>query len=172
VEVEVLKDSLLLALLLVCAYTDVRERRIYNVLTYPVMAAGVLMSIPEGGWFIVSSFGGLLMGAAVFLPFVWMGGMGLGDVKLLAAVGAVKGFPFVVSAAICTALVGGVMAVGLMLLRGETKKTLRRSGELVASFFGGRKRRRVADVPLAETVPYGVAIALGTICARFTRWPF
>src|SRR5439155_25730156 len=78
-----------IAVLAVTTSTGLRSRRIPNVIVLPYLAAGFIVSI----WFhgvhgLTQSTEGFALGAAFFGFLAWMGGMGMGDVKLMAAIGA------------------------------------------------------------------------------------
>jgi prepilin peptidase CpaA len=69
--------------------TDLRSRRIPNVLTFGASAAAVLFLGVSAGWAgVLWSLEGWAVGCLFFLPWFLLGGMGAGDVKLLAALGA------------------------------------------------------------------------------------
>src|SRR5688572_12919367 len=95
-----LVDGLLAFTLAWAVVTDLRSRRISNRLTVPVMALGLAAGGLWGGWGgLANSVSGLLLGAALLLlPWVF-GALGGGDLKLMAAVGALKGPYFVLLAA-------------------------------------------------------------------------
>lgn len=101
-------DTILIAGLLYAVLTDLRSRRISNKLTYPVMLLGLVANTVMGGW---AGLGHASLGWAaglgiMLLPFL-LGAMGAGDVKLLAAIGAVKGPQFVLVAALYACVAGG-----------------------------------------------------------------
>src|ERR1039457_4010309 len=78
-----------LIVLAVATFTDLRSRRIPNWLVLPFMVAGVAVSGWQHGWHgIGQSLSGLGLGALLFGILCWMGGMGMGEVKLCAAIGA------------------------------------------------------------------------------------
>src|SRR5262245_62135518 len=95
----------------VAAFIDVRTRRIPNALTfgsalvaifYHLMAGGpAAAGLAAVGWFI---------GALIFFPVFALGGMGAGDVKLIAALGAWLGPVGVLYVAVGSAIAGGVVA--------------------------------------------------------------
>jgi prepilin peptidase CpaA len=103
-------------------------------------------------------------GGAVFLLFFVVGGMGAGDVKLMAAVSTIAGFGHLVEILIAIALAGGLFAVGLAAARGRLKATLANVGTLI-------HHHAVAGIlphpelnlhnPKALRLPYGVPIAVG-----------
>jgi len=159
---------LMAATLITAAVTDLRFRRIPNLLTYPMMATALTCHLAATGVAgVLFSLSGLALGIAVFIIPYAMGGMGAGDVKLMGAAGAVIGAKGVLMAAIYTGLIGGVYAVALMLIhrresRGifaryaTTLKTLAFTGEFI-------------PIPASEKeknpkLCYGVAIAMGTLC--------
>lgn len=110
-----LLTALLLLTLLLSVITDLRSRRIPNTLTLPLAAVALLAHTVTGGWTgFLFSFEGLLLGLALLIiPFA-MGWMGGGDVKLLAAVGAVLGPQQVFIVALYMAVVGGVIAAAVL----------------------------------------------------------
>src|SRR5688500_17057938 len=79
----------LLTVALTAAVCDVRSRRIPNALTFGAAASALVYALATGG---IGSLGfaaaGWIAGAALFFPFFALGGMGAGDVKLIAALGA------------------------------------------------------------------------------------
>src|SRR5271166_2051882 len=101
--------------LAVATFTDLRSRRIPNWLVFPFMLAGVCMSFAPPSWHgigFVQSLEGLGLGILLFGILAWMGGMGMGDVKLCAAIGAWIGPMQLLMALVVTGIVGGFMAVG------------------------------------------------------------
>jgi prepilin peptidase CpaA len=107
------------------AVYDVASRRIPNFLTLPALACGLVLHAFLGGWrqAATAALGALLCGF-VFLVFYLAGGMGAGDVKLIAAVGCLAGFSRIAPLLVFTGLAGGVMALGLALARGQLTTTL------------------------------------------------
>ena len=147
------------------AVTDVRQRRIPNVLTYPAMLAGVVVQGIVYGWngILLSIGGGLLFGGIFFL-FYSVRAMGAGDVKLAAALGCIVGnLSFQVMFA--TAVAGGVLAVVYMVAKGRAWETLKNTLS-IAGFHAqhGLHAHPVVnlDNPTALRMPYGLAFAAGT----------
>ena len=100
------------ALAVLACITDVRSRRIPNVLTFgAAIAAVALHGFAAGTSGFVFSATGWLVGTALFFPFFALGGLGGGDVKLLGAIGAFVGVPLVVFVGLYAAIAGGVLAV-------------------------------------------------------------
>src|SRR5436190_14463152 len=97
---------------IVASFYDLRSRRIPNLLTFGGAAAAIVFSLVVHGlpglW---TSLGGWFAGFALFLPFWLLGGMGAGDVKLLACLGAWLGPQVTLWAALYASIAGGGMAL-------------------------------------------------------------
>ena len=101
---------------------DLRTRRIPNVLTLPAAALALMFHLLTGGWSAAAtSAAGWLLGAALFFPMFALRGMGAGDVKLLAAIGAWVGPGQVVWVALATSLAGGLIGMLVALGHGYLK---------------------------------------------------
>ena len=179
-QIVVINNIILITALLLSVIFDITQKRIPNFITLPVMVWGLLSySVTEGFSGFTFSFFGFLLGLGVFIiPYI-LGGMGAGDVKLMAAIGALKGAEFIFITALLTAICGGIMAVGYMLIkRGLLYSIKNVVGILAVPLFNALAFRFRApflrDVALyfspkdKETfqkayIPYGVAIALGAI---------
>lgn len=87
--------------------TDSRTGKIPNLLTFPLMIAGLLLN---GWWFGLSGAGysllALFMGIAFYLPLAMVGAFGMGDVKLMAGIGALGGVRFVIGTFLYTSIIG------------------------------------------------------------------
>ncbi|MEW5920462.1 MAG: prepilin peptidase [Bacillota bacterium] len=113
-----LPDLVLCAVLLICLYTDLRQRRIYNKVIFAAILLGFMLSFhAHGASGLLQSVEGFLLGAGLLLlPFA-AGGMGAGDLKLLATIGLYKGAVFTFHVFLLAAVLGGVFAVLLLLRR-------------------------------------------------------
>ena len=162
-----------LLVLTVATYTDLRSRRIPNWLVLPFMAVGVLMSGWLHGWHgIGQSLAGITLGALLFGIVALMGGMGMGDVKLCAAIGAWIGPSQLLVALVITGLAGGVMALCWAAAGGFLGDLFRSTGTLLLGFKqrGLRPHPQIAlDNPIARKMPYAPAIAFGTLVSFFSR---
>ena len=97
---------------------DLARRQIANWIPLSALAAGFGWQIGQSGLRGLMYAGiGTVAGFAVFLIFYLLGGMGGGDVKLMAGFGALLGFQGLITAALCTAAVGGLIAVGVLSVR-------------------------------------------------------
>src|SRR5687767_9537851 len=104
-------QAVILVAVAIAVVTDVRRRRIYNALTFPTMAVGlVLNTVLDGPTGFLAALTGLVLGFALFFVPVVAMGRGAGDLKLLAAVGALGGPLFVVWCALFTSVAGAIFA--------------------------------------------------------------
>lgn len=151
------------------AVIDVERGKIPNWLTYPSWVFGLTFAALTAGWIGLGwSFAASVIGFAPFLVLYLMGGMGGGDVKLMAAIGAVKGFPFIVNAMVTAVLVGGLIGVLLVVWEGKLGAAGRYVGATLL-----RVVRPALPRPELETrqrVPFGVAICLGAFVSLVAQW--
>jgi len=157
----------------IATFTDLRSRRIPNWLVLPFLLAGVGVSVWLQGWHgLGQSLAGVGLGAVAFGLLCWLGGMGMGDVKLCAAIGAWIGPSQLIIALVITGLAGGAMAVCWAAWRGSLGTMFSGSGELIFG-MGKRGLRPHPDLvlsnPLALKMPYAPAIAIGTLVSFFAR---
>jgi prepilin peptidase CpaA len=160
-----------LIVLAVATFTDLRNRRIPNWLVVPFMGLGIVVSAWLHGWHgLGQSFAGLGLGILLYGFLFWMGGMGAGDVKLAAAIGAWIGPNQLFFALIVTAMVGGLMVFVWALFGGFLKELFTGAGNLA---FGFKKRavreEMVLSNPLKRKMPYAPAIAIGTLISFFAH---
>jgi prepilin peptidase CpaA len=117
--------TVVLIALIACAF-DLRTRRIPNVLTLGAALAGFAVhTVFAGADGALTAAGGWLAGTLLFLPFFMVGGMGGGDVKLLAALGAWLGPRETLWLAVYTGIAGGVLGVIVALGEGYLRTALR-----------------------------------------------
>ena len=166
--------SVVVALVALACMTDIRTRRIPNVLTFgATIAALVFHGSTAGTSGLATSVGGWMVGAALFLPVFALRGMGAGDVKLLAAVGAWLGPLPVAWVALVTAIAGGAVGLVVALLHGYLRTALRNVWMLLnywrmsgiqplpaVTLEGGRGPR----------LAYAVPIAIGTVTTLWLKY--
>ena len=148
-------------------YYDVRYRRIPNVLVLATLVAGISINIGFSGWEgMLSSLQGF---ALAFIPMLLMhifGALGAGDVKLFGAVGAVLGVSLVPLAFVVVVMLGAVLAVYTMLRTGTVLTTLHGVLRIFVGILPGWEMPRFAMSPdRRHTIPYGVAIMVGSLIA-------
>jgi prepilin peptidase CpaA len=149
------------------AIIDLRTRRIPNALTASLAVAGIgLAGLGFGRVGLGASLLGVVVGLLCMLPGHLFGATGAGDVKLLAAAGALLGPADIVKAFIGTALAGGALALLVALNRGRLRRTIETAARLAS--------RRPVDAgdpgdaaPADRRFAYGPAIAIGVAAAAF-----
>jgi prepilin peptidase CpaA len=158
---------------LVAAFTDLRSRRIPNWLVVSSLLGALgTAAVTHGVSGVGKSLAGAALGGTILGVFYLLGGMGMGDVKLCAAVGAWLGPGQLFMAVVVMGVAGGVMALLYAAWGGFLKQTLQGAGELV---FGMGKRglrahpQLTLDRPGARSIPYAPAIAIGTIFSFLAR---
>jgi prepilin peptidase CpaA len=159
-------NIILILLVLTSFITDITKNKIYNIQTYPSMAVGLLLGYTAGGGHgILMSFAGLLAGLALLFIIFLAGGIGAGDVKLLGAIGALKGTVFVLWTMFYTGLIGGIMAFALLIWKGRLLNTFKN----MFTFLRHPVKAHADQKPEERVyLPYGVAISLGSIWALCT----
>jgi prepilin peptidase CpaA len=162
-----MKLILLAPLAIFVIYYDVRYRRIPNVLVLATLIAGISINTGFSGVHgMISSLEGF---ALAFLPMLLMhifGAMGAGDVKLFGAVGAVLGVSQVPHAFVVVVMLGAVLAVYTMLRAGTVFSTLHGVLRIFVGILPGWEMPRFKMAPdRKHTIPYGVAIMLGSLIA-------
>lgn len=157
--------AILIPLAFIIAYYDVRYRRIPNAFVLAGLAGGLLVNALAGGFQgLLMSVAGCLAAFAMMLVLHVFGAMGAGDVKLFAAVCSVVGLKLVLPTFLVVVLTGGVLAVVSMLRAGSVRATMQRVAQIFAGLLPGWPMPRFA-VPSDKrhTIPYGVAITLGSL---------
>jgi prepilin peptidase CpaA len=125
---------------------DLARRQISNWIPAAALAGGLGWQMGQSGWLgALYALGGTAAGFAVFLIFYLLGGMGGGDIKLMAGFGALLGAQQMLWASFYTALVGGLLGLGVLGFRRLRKAAGKMSPE----------------GPGSESIPYAPAIALG-----------
>jgi prepilin peptidase CpaA len=168
-------DTLLLLMVVAGAVNDLASRRIPNRLllagTAGALGLHLASAAPLAG--VLAWLGGMAAGLVVFLPFYLIRGMAAGDVKMMAAVGAFTGPLEALHIAILAWCAGGVMALAIVAARGRLW--------LVMSNLWTILRSAVLRLPLAPalgaggegsagSMPYGLAIAVGTMIILISRY--
>ena len=158
--------------LVACAY-DLRTRRIPNLLTLGAAGLGLgFHAIAHGPGAFGASLGGWMVGAVLLVPLFWLGGMGAGDVKLLAALGAWVGPKDILWVALCSALAGGALGFLLALARGYLGQACRNVWALV-NFWLIEGLQPLPELTLrrsrAPRLAYAVPIMTGLVVTLWLR---
>jgi prepilin peptidase CpaA len=165
---------------LVAAVTDLTRFKVYNLLTLPLLVGGLIYHGTTGGpGELAMSAAGMLLGAGILLVFYVMGGMGAGDVKLMAALGAWLGVQAVFYLFLASALAAGVYALVLMVACGSAREVLVNLqimwhrvvavGRHLGSEDQVEREVRHAD-RRRRIIPFAAMIAVGVIALVLMSW--
>ncbi len=158
--------ALLLALLALATRADLRARRIPNALTFPMMAGGIVLGAAFGGFDGLKEHAlGAALGLGMLMPLYIMRWMGAGDVKLMAAVGALMGTQFVWFACLWSAVFGAGIAVTGFI------HTRRMGMALAYLYYSGLRSQGGSFLKSSWRMPYAPAIAMGSLVVLAgVRW--
>jgi prepilin peptidase CpaA len=159
----------------IAAVYDVRFRRIPNWLVLTGLVLGVALNTYLSQWRGARlSLLGIGLAFLIYVPLYLLRGMGAGDVKLMAAIGAIVGAANWFGIFVISALLGGVMAIVLLLTRGKLLNSLWNIGFLFQSLGSLRApyAREELDLssPRSIKLPHGVAIAGGSVLFLAASW--
>jgi len=157
--------------LLVITTTDTLQSRIPNLATLSLVLVGFGYHLLTGGMpGGATALTGMLAGLALLLPFYLMGGMGAGDVKALAALGALIGPSNIFQVFLFTGLIGGGMALIHLALSNNLKKKLYIWLATALLLISNRRlpEKTTETAPPEDKYPYGTAIAFGFFA--FINW--
>ena len=155
--------------LVLAAVIDGWKLKVPNWLTFPLILGGWVYSGVGNGWEGLGwSLAGTAVGLGLLLPFYAIGGMGAGDVKLLAGVGAWV-WPTVTFHAFCvSAIVGGLIALGMIAWRRKWAHHFRQLVALCMEMLVVRNPSELSALAAERKssmtlLPYGIPIAIGSI---------
>jgi prepilin peptidase CpaA len=172
------------AAMIVAAVIDGWKLKVPNWLTFPLVLSGwalglvhsfgLLESTGVGG--IGASLAGTALGFLLLFPVYAIGGMGAGDVKMQMGFGAwigafygtVAGLWIIFYAFCLGAVIGGVLALGMIVVRGQYRRNLTNTREIVGDLFGSSGVGEVAGKaaarkPRMHLLPYGIPLCLGFV---------
>jgi prepilin peptidase CpaA len=155
--------------LVVAAVIDGWKLKVPNWITFPLVLSGWAYGVALGGWDgLVFSLVGTAVGLALLLPAYAVGGMGAGDVKLLAGVGAWTGASVTFFAFCASAVVGAVIALGMVLYKRSFRKHYDNFRMILGEFLVIRNPNELAELAAARKpsmllLPYGIPLAIGSI---------
>ena len=166
-----MKALIIVTIAVTGAVWDLSTRRIPNAITLGAGALALVFSVwTDGSSGLVHSLFGYLTGLVLFFPLFALGGMGAGDVKLVAAVGAWMGPRGALWVTLLTSVAGGALALLVSFARGYTREAIQKVGLLIAVWRHG-SLRPVPGLTLADAegprIAYAVPIAVGVLA---TLW--
>ncbi len=155
--------------LVVAAVIDGKQLKVPNWITFPMIASGWIYSLCFFGWEGLGwSLVGMCVGLALLLPAYCIGGMGAGDVKLLAGVGAWLGSGTTFYAFCLSTIFGAIIAVGMVLWQKRWAHHKDQFFHIVDEVLTIRDPEKLAAIaaerkPSMLLLPYGIPIAIGSI---------
>ncbi|MBB6487047.1 prepilin peptidase [Rhizobium lusitanum] len=151
------------------AVIDHRRGFIPNALTYPCLLAGLALSLLHGGLVgLAIAVAGLLAAGFIFFVAFAAGSCGGGDVKLMAALGAILGLWPAIDVTLAAIMVGGVIAIVLMARRANIVEVLRSVGLFALLLPAGVKNAAQLLAPKERhTLRFGIAAAGGLLWCLF-----
>lgn len=155
--------------LIVAAVIDGAILKVPNWLTFPFIICGwVHWTMQDGFSGLGLSLLGTVVGMMLLLLLRNVGGMGAGDVKLLAGVGAWLGAMITLKAFAATCIVGGIMAMWMIWRSGRWEKHYAMAHQIIHEWKTVRNPSKLAEIarerkPSMYLLPYGIPMAIGSI---------
>lgn len=161
--------KLVSAVLILAAWIDGKELRVPNWITFPMVLSGLVYSTAVGGFAgLGDGVMGMCVGLLTLLPLYAVGGMGAGDVKLMAGIGAWLGWEVTLAAFCVSTVVGAVMAVIMVLWRKSARHHYENFLMILSEWMVVRRPTELARIaaerkPRMLLLPYGIPICIGSI---------
>jgi len=161
--------KLVSAILILAAWIDGRQLRVPNWITFPMVLAGLVFGAVTGGFAgLGESALGMVVGLACLLPLYAVGGMGAGDVKLMAGMGAWLGATVTWHAFCVSVIVGAIMAIVMAFTNGKFKQHYANFTMIFLEWTQIRDPRKLSAIaaerkPTMTLLPYGIPICIGSI---------
>ena len=155
--------------LIVAAYIDGKELRVPNWITYPLVFSGIIYNCCEYSWAgLGASLLGVLTGLLSLMLLYMIGGMGAGDVKLMAGLGAWLGWKITFYSSLATVIVGGVIAAAMIWRSGNAAKHYGNAVQIIHEVLTIKNPRKLSEIaaerkPTMYLLPYGIPICIGSI---------
>ncbi|RLS52676.1 MAG: prepilin peptidase [Planctomycetota bacterium] len=165
--------KLVAAIMIWAAWIDGKELKVPNWLTFPMVLTGLIYGLASGGW---NGLGlallGMTVGLATMLPIYSVGGMGAGDVKLMAGLGAWLGWEVAWNAFIWTTITGAIMALIMVAYTGQWKKHYGNFLMIWNELTTIRDPKKLTDIaaerkPRMFLLPYGIPMTVASIAYFF-----
>jgi len=165
-------DIFLIFFTVLAGVFDLTQRRIPNWLILFGLLVGFLLHLAGGVSQLLESVAGFVVGILLFfLPFA-LGWLGAGDVKFMGAIGAVLGVEWIPRVLFYSALAGGLLAAFAIFTKGVNIQFLKRTWRDIKLLLVSRgsvlpEPIAIEEESRASTIPYGVAIGVGTLIAFY-----
>jgi len=154
------QNLIVVILTTICVYTDLHHGKIYNILTYPAVFLGIGLSFFQFHPDPYESTAGLAGALCLYGLLRKYSGMGAGDVKLMAAIGAIKGLPFVIFSSIYIFGFGCLAGLAVLAWKGRLIPGIKWVALTVASVIVPGRKRPVLQGEMTS-MPFAPAIFLG-----------
>ena len=157
------------AVLIFAAYIDGKQLKVPNWITFPMVVTGLAYHTLAHGWAGCSaSLLGIGCGLLCLLPLYSIGGMGAGDVKLMAGIGAWLGVTTTWNSFLATVVVGAIMAVIMVLWSGRIQHHLNQFCHIAMEIITVRNPDKLFAIakerkPTMYLLPYGIPICIGSL---------
>jgi len=174
---QIIVDSACIIICIIATIFDARTRRIPNKLTLTGFLLGIIFNFGFAAYLngfeyalkselLLSMVGASLL-FFTFLLFASLKAVGMGDVKLMAAVGAFVGFPLAVWVLAFVLLSGGIISILYALLKGHLKSVIVNMGKGASSVFQAKSKQTKIKM---HYMPYALAICIGTTIALLQKY--
>lgn len=161
--------KLVCLVLIVAAWIDGKELRVPNWITFPMVLSGLVFNLCVEGWLgLGAGLLGMVVGLLCLLPLYSVGGMGAGDVKLMAGMGAWLGWKLTFYAFCISTVVGAVMAVAMVLYGRNFRKHYENFLLILCEWTSIKNPTKLSKIaaerkPTMLLLPYGIPICIGSI---------
>lgn len=161
--------ALVSAVLIFAAYIDGKQLKVPNWITFPMVLTGLVYQTIAYGWTgCQASLLGIACGLACLLPLYSIGGMGAGDVKLMAGIGAWLGVATTWNSFLVTVVVGALMAVVMVMWSGRIRHHVTQFFHIAFEIFTIRDPKKLFAIAKERKstmflLPYGIPICIGSI---------
>ena len=156
-------------MLIWAAWIDGKELKVPNWMTFPMVLSGFIYNGYINGWDgMTFAFYGMVTGLLTLLPLYAVGGMGAGDVKLMAGIGAWLGTVITWYAFVATVIVGAIMAIIMVLWSRSLEKHYAQGMLILNEWLTIKNPVKLAEIakdrkPTMKLLPYGIPICVGSI---------
>jgi len=160
--------------LFIAMVTDLKKRRIPNLLTVSMTIAGLINCfINKGIYGLGEHLLAFLFGFVFYFIFYLVGAFGAGDVKLIASLGAIMGLKFILMASIIILLVGGIISFIILAKNNGLYYISKLLYDFFNLLFTGRIKqfKRIVTSPGSNSYPYTIAIFVGSMVTIWYMYP-
>ncbi len=162
---EIIRNTMFIYLIIISSITDIKEGIVKNNVTIPSLLIGLILGLSTGELTVIrdSLFGGLIPFVLLF-PLFAAGVLGAGDIKLLCGLGGLMGLDFILNCMLYAFIIGGIMALVLMIYRKNLRRRLSYLYNYLTAFFLYRSTQLYSKNRDGEDkLPLALAIGLGAV---------